>query len=124
MRLVVIEYMSYKPMRRDSGLEVAVVDVQVLICSTKEERAKVGFLSKLFRRSGGGTKKYEDMFMEAHYTFKQSVEYAFKTAVEAGVKDGVFESAEAGAETLYNALIDKIEPEDKAELEKAKSRIR
>ena len=83
----------------------------------------MGFLSKLFRRSGGGPKKYEDMFMQAHYQFKQSVEYAFRSAVEAGVKDGVFENAQAGAETLYDALISKIEPEDKADLEKAKSLI-
>lgn len=83
----------------------------------------MGLLSKLFGRGGGGIKKYEDMFMQAHYTFKQSVEYAFRNSVDAGVKDGAFDSLEAGAETLYNALISKIEPEDKADLEKAKSRI-
>jgi hypothetical protein len=84
---------------------------------------KMGFLSRLFGRGGGGIKKYEDMFMQAHYQFKQSVEYAFRNSVDAGVKDGAFENVEAGAETLYNAVLPKIEPEDKAELEKAKSRI-
>lgn len=84
----------------------------------------MGFLSKLFSKKGSNIKKYEDIFMTAHYRVGQSVEYAFKQAVDAGVKDGAFASAAAGAEALYNALISKVEPEDKADLEKAKARIK
>jgi hypothetical protein len=82
-----------------------------------------GFLSKLFGK-GGNTKKYEDIFLTGHYKVGQSTEYAFKMAVDAGVKDGVWQTAAAGAEALYQIVISKIEPEDKADLDKAKNRIK
>lgn len=83
----------------------------------------MGFLSKLFGK-GGGTKKYEDIYLTARYKVGQSTEYAFKQAVDAGVKDGVWQTAAAGAEALYQLVLPKTEPEDKADLEKAKNRIK
>lgn len=82
-----------------------------------------GFLSKLFGK-GGNIKKYEDIFLTARYKVGQSTEYAFKQAVDAGVKDGFWENAPAGAAALYQLVVSKIEPEDKADLEKAKNRIK
>jgi hypothetical protein len=84
----------------------------------------MGFFARLFGKGGGGTKKYEDIFLTAHYRMKQSVEYAFKQAVEASVQDGVFEDRVTAADALYEAVLPQTEPEDKAELEKAKSRIK
>lgn len=83
----------------------------------------MGFLSKLFGK-GNNLKKYEDIYIQGRYTFKQSVEYAFKQAVDMGVKDGVWSSAAEGAEALYQAVLPKTEHEDKADLEKAKNRIK
>ncbi|HHT25998.1 MAG TPA: hypothetical protein GXZ82_01945 [Firmicutes bacterium] len=83
----------------------------------------MGFFSKLFGK-GGNMKKYEDIYLQGRYTFKQSTEYAFKQAVDTGVKDGFWSSAAEGAEALYQAVLSKTEQEDKADLEKAKNRIK
>lgn len=83
-----------------------------------------GFLSKLFGRGGSSTKKYEDIYLTARYRVGQSTEYAFRQAVDASVKEGAFSDAASAADALYDLVLPKTEPEDKADLEKARSRIK
>jgi len=78
----------------------------------------MSFLSKLFGSKGKSTKKYEDIYFQAR-KIGQSVEYAFKQAVENAVADGVFESRAAAAQQLYELIKPRVEREDLPSLEKA-----
>lgn len=79
----------------------------------------MGFLSKLFGKKT--TKKYENIFMQAT-GMNQSVPYAFKQAIDAGIRDGVFSSEQDGAKQLYEKLAPVIDKELKDDLEKAYKR--
>lgn len=82
----------------------------------------MGFLSKLFGK-GKSTKKYEDIYFQAR-RMGQSVEYAFKQAVDNAVQDGLYESKPVAAKELLALIQPNAEPEDRPGLEKAVSRIK
>ncbi len=68
-------------------------------------------------------KKYEDLFFAA-VKMGQSVEYAFKQAINAGVADKVFTDQNDACEKLYAALTGKVDYEQKAPLEKAYQKLK
>ncbi len=83
----------------------------------------MGFLSRLFGGGNKGTKKYEDIFFGA-IKIGQSVEYAFRQAVDAAVNDKVFADRKEAAQKLYEAILPKAEPEHKNDLNRAVARIK
>lgn len=83
----------------------------------------MSFFSRLFGNKGKSTKKYEDIYFQAR-KMGQSVEYAFKQAVDRGVSEGVFESAAAGAPILFELVKPNAEKEDVPGLEKALNRMK
>jgi hypothetical protein len=54
----------------------------------------------------------------------QSVEYAMKQALDAGIADGVFTDRADGCEKLYEILAPTVDYEQKAPLEKAYNRLK
>lgn len=82
----------------------------------------MGLLARIFGR-GKSTKKYEDIYFQAR-KMGQSIEYAFKQAVDMAVKDGLYESAPEAAKELHAAIEPNAEAEDRPGLEKAVSRIK
>lgn len=83
----------------------------------------MGFFSKLFGGRGKSTKKYEEIYFQAR-RMRQSVEYAFKQAVESAVADGVYDSKTTAAQELYNVISPNAEREDLPNLEKALNRMK
>ncbi|HHV62765.1 MAG TPA: hypothetical protein GXX51_09030 [Firmicutes bacterium] len=81
-----------------------------------------GFLSGLF---GGkkGTKKYEDIFTTAK-KMGQSIEYAFRQAVDASVADKVFKDKSEACDKLLEVLLPKVDSELHPALRKACERIK
>lgn len=82
----------------------------------------MGLFAKIFGK-GKSTKKYEDIYFQAR-KMGQSVEYAFKQAVDMSVKDGVYASAVDAAKELHATIEPNAEAEDRPGLEKAVARIK
>ncbi|MGE5528008.1 MAG: hypothetical protein ACM3X6_02565 [Patescibacteria group bacterium] len=68
-------------------------------------------------------KRYEEMFFAAT-KMGQSVEYALKQAIDAGIADKVFADRVQGCQQLYESLAPKVDYEQKAPLEKAYGRLK
>ncbi len=68
-------------------------------------------------------KKYEDLFFAAT-KMGQSVEYALKQAINAGVADKVFASQVDGCQKMYDELAPKVDFEQKAPLDKAYNKLK
>ena len=68
-------------------------------------------------------KKYEDLFFAAT-KMGQSIEYAVKQAINAGVEDKVFAGQVDGCQKLYEVLAPKVDYEQKAPLEKAYNKLK
>ncbi len=68
-------------------------------------------------------KKYEDLFFAAT-KMGQSVEYALKQAINAGVEDKVFTGQVDGCQKLYDELAPKVDLEQKAPLDKAYNKLK
>lgn len=83
----------------------------------------MGIFSKLFSKKGKSTRKYEQIYSQAR-RMGQSVEYAFKQAVDSAVADGVFSSTSEAAQELYNVILPQAEQEDRPGLEKALNRMK
>lgn len=83
----------------------------------------MGFLSKLFGGKGKSTRKYEQIYSQAR-RMGQSVEYAFKQAVDSSVADGVFASTSEAAVELHQVIKPQAEREDHAGLDKALNRMK
>lgn len=87
------------------------------------EEMNMGLFGKLFGGKGKSTKKYEQIYFQAR-RMGQSVEYAFKQAVESAVADGVYASKAEGAAELYEVVKPNAEREDLPGLEKALNRMK
>lgn len=83
----------------------------------------MSFLARLFGGGKKSTKKYEDIYFQAR-KMGQSVEYAFKQAVDRAVAEGLYASASEGAQALYEAIKPNAEQEDLPNLEKALNRMK
>ena len=68
-------------------------------------------------------KRYVDLFFAAT-KIGQSVEYALKQAINAGIEDKVFANQTEGCQQLYEILAAKVDYEVKAPLEKAYNRLK
>lgn len=68
-------------------------------------------------------KKYVDLFFAAT-KMGQSVEYALKQAINAGVGDKVFTAQVDGCQKLYDELAPQVDFEQKAPLEKAYNKLK
>ncbi|NLG84517.1 MAG: hypothetical protein GX493_07945 [Firmicutes bacterium] len=68
-------------------------------------------------------KKYEDLFFAAT-KMGQSVEYAFKQAVNAGITDKAFADQAEASQKLYESLLPRVDYEQKAPLEKAYQKLK
>ena len=68
-------------------------------------------------------KKYTDLFFTATKT-GQSVEYALRQAIDAGIADKVFTGRADGAEKLNEVLMPRVEREQMTPLEKAYNRLK
>ena len=68
-------------------------------------------------------KRYTDIFFAAT-KMGQSVEYALKQAIDAGIADGVFTDRADGCAKLYELLAPIVDYEQKAPLEKAHNRLK
>lgn len=85
---------------------------------SEEEEVSMGLFGKK-----NPYKKYEDLFFAAT-KMGQSVEYALKQAINAGVADKVFADQTDGCQKLYEALAPKVDYEQKAPLEKAYQKLK
>lgn len=83
----------------------------------------MSFLGRLFGNKGKSTKKYEQIYFQAR-KMGQSVEYAFKQAVDSAVADGVYASPAEGGPALFEVVQPNAEREDVPGLQKALNRMK
>jgi hypothetical protein len=76
----------------------------------------MGLISKLFNKNPNY--KYEQIYFDAR-SMGQSVQYAFKQAVDAAVKAGLYTTPAEAAKVLYQGIEPDAEQEDLPNLSKA-----
>lgn len=81
----------------------------------------MGFFSRLFGGKKKSTKKYEEIYLQAR-KMNQSVEYAFRQAVENAVRDGVYSSRDEAVEALWEILEPQVDPDDREDFNRAKEK--
>lgn len=80
-----------------------------------------GLLARLFGK-GNPNKKYEEIFFQA-MKMGQSAESGLGQAAEMAVKEGAYPTVKAAVEGLDEGIRARLDPEFKAEYEKAKAKL-